>query len=196
MTYWKLCDVNLNWDQIDQDLKQYQQDTVYLNSFLEHTKFSQTWQDSLYDIAQQYRQYGYNEHNTRIWKSTSDVEPIWFRWQEDLLNQLPLDKGIVCLTRQDPGQVIPWHQDNFFMLRRLYPQDHRTIVRVLLFMEDWKNGQLLQIGDEFLHHWQRGEVYIWKPDTWHLAGNVGYETKWTCNITGFVNDPELVKLLT
>lgn len=196
MTYWKLCDVKLDWTAVDQDLVKYKNDTEYLNSFLEHTEFSRTWNDNLYEITQRYRAYGYNEKNTLLWKSTAKPKSIEFTWQRELLEQLPLDNGIVCLTRQDPGQAIPWHQDNFFMLRRLYPEDHRTIVRVLLFMDNWKNGQLLQIGDKFLHHWQRGEVYIWPPDTWHLAGNIGYETKWTCNITGFVNDPELIKLLT
>jgi len=151
--------------------------------------------DDLQSYQSVYEKFGYTSQNTRIWKSTNNGNRIKFDWEEELISQIPLDHAVVTLTRQDPGQILPWHRDRFFMLRNLYPDDKREIVRVLMFMQDWKLGHLLQIHRDVYTHWQQGEMIMWPSDTYHLSANVGFDPKWTCNITGFVNDQSFYQTL-
>lgn len=188
--------IDLDWDAVADDILKYQHDDRFLASLVSPAhKKPDCWPEDLYNIMQQYCDYGYTEHNTKIWKSTNQENYLTFAWQDSMLAQLPLDNAIVTLTRQDPGQVLPWHYDRHFMLRRLYPNDTRMVVRILVFMENWKTGHVLQIHNEMLYNWKRGQVMIWHPNTYHLAANIGLEKKWTCNVTGFLNDDNLNKLI-
>jgi len=175
--------INANWDIIFKDLETVKDEQTKNWSIIHNS----TYDDDAEEVCNEYLKYGYNEHNTKSWKTTNFDPPITFDWFDNLSNQLPLDNPIVTIHRQDPGQTLPWHFDRFFMMKRLYPEDTRPIWRFLIFLEDWKNGHLLQIGDSMLTHWTQGDTVVWKPGTEHLASNVGLELKWTCNITGFLN---------
>lgn len=185
--------VDLNWDQVDLDLACWKNDNVYTKSVVGTESL---WNDNLSTESQNYKQCGYTEHNTRVWKSTNLKEPLEFNWQESLISQLPIDHGIATLTRQDPGQVLPWHVDKFYMLRRLNPSDPRMIVRFLIFFQDWDIGHLLQIGNDVLYNWKRGDVYVWTQNAPHVSANIGLTQKWTCNVTGFLTDSVLANKLT
>lgn len=193
MKHFYIKTVDLDWQQVETDLAQWANDTEYNQSIVNTTI---AWDDKLASEAQRYAQYGYTEHNTRIWKSTNQKDPLEFNWESALVAQLPIDQGIATLTRQDPGQVLPWHVDKFYMLRRLNPDDPRMIIRFLVFFQDWDVGHLLQIGDEILYKWKRGDVYAWVQDTHHVAANIGLTPKWTCNVTGFLTDDLLATKLT
>jgi len=172
----------LPWSQVAQDLASVSTDVTRLNSIMQDNNS----QGELSKITNEYAKYGYTEHNTKIWKTTASDTKLTFDWEKLIVDQLPLDRAVATLTRQDPGQILPWHQDRFFMLRRLNPDDPRPIWRFLMFMEDWKIGHVLQVGDSFLHHWHQGDVYVWRPGMHHVSANIGLEIKWTCNITGFL----------
>lgn len=174
--------ITLPWSQVEQDLAHWQHDDSYEYSLLDNISYG----DALGVEQHQHAKYGYTTHNTRIWKTTNRDPKLTFSWEDAILKQLPLDHAVATVTRQRCGQVLPWHQDRFYMLRRLYPKDTRPIWRFLLFLEDWKTGHFLQAGNSVIHHWQQGDCIVWQPDTWHLSGNMGCETKWTCNITGFL----------
>ena len=175
--------INLPWDRVAYDLKQVVKDTTCSKSILEDDGY----QDALSKITQEYKQHGYTEYNTKIWKTTNVNPKMTFDWEQTIIDQLPLDYAIATVTRQDPGQVLPWHMDRFFMLSRLYPNEKGTIWRFLLFLEDWKMGHVLQVKNSVLTHWKQGDVVVWHPGTMHVAANIGIEPKWTCNITGFLN---------
>jgi hypothetical protein len=177
--------IDLPWDQVEQDLKSIEKDNYRSQNIASGS--NDYGADGLQNILDEYRKYGYTEHNTVIWKTTARIPKLTFGWEQQIIDQLPLDHAIATVTRQDPGQILPWHEDKFFMLRRLNPEDTRPIWRFLLMMEDWKMGHLLQIKDSMLTHWKRGDVYVWHPGAMHVAANVGFEVKWTCNITGFLN---------
>jgi hypothetical protein len=177
--------IDLPWDQVDQDLKSVEKDTSRSHSIAPGS--NDYSDDALQKTLDTYRKYGYTEHNTILWKTTAREPKLTFDWEQTIIDQLPLDHAVAALTRQDPGQILPWHEDKFFMLRRLYPEDVRPIWRFLLMMEDWKIGHILQINNSVFSHWKRGDVVVWKPSTMHLAANAGIEVKWTCNITGFLN---------
>lgn len=192
---WKLKTIELDWDQVSIDLNKWRSDQTMTRCIVDNTVPWFSCHDNLQQYQSVYAKYGYTCHNTGIWKNTNVDPGIRFDWESALLAQLPLDRGVVTLTRQDPGQILPWHMDRFFMLRRLHPADTRMIARVLLFVEDWKMGHLLQIHRDMCTHWQQGDLWIWPPGTYHLSANVGLEPKWTCNITGFVNDAVLAQQL-
>jgi len=174
--------INLPWDQVAQDLETVATDTTRIHAIVQGNEY----QAELAKLTSEYTRYGYTEHNTKIWKTTNSDTKLTFDWENAILEQLPLDHAVATLTRQDPGQILPWHQDRFFFLKNQYPEDTRPIWRFLLFMEDWKMGHVLQVGDTFLHHWHQGDVYVWQPGTPHVSANIGLTTKWTCNITGFL----------
>ena len=176
--------IDLDWDQVETDLATVANDQTKLNSIVVQNEYVN---DELNKLTSEYLKFGYTEHNTKIWKTTNGAVKITFDWEKDIIDQLPLDCATATVTRQDPGQILPWHIDRFFFLRKTYPDDTRPIWRFLLFLQDWKMGHVLQINDSVLHHWSRGDVVAFKPETEHVSANIGLETKWTCNITGFVN---------
>lgn len=178
--------IQLDWSQVQKDLLSIKQDQSRIVSITGEDDVSSYIPDALKYIQREYLKYGYTQHNTKIWKTTNSHEKLTFDWEQDIIQQLPLDHAIATVTRQDPGQILPWHMDRFFFLKQQYPDDSRSIWRFLMFLENWKMGHILQINDSILHHWKQGDVVVWQPNTEHLAANVGLETKWTCNITGFL----------
>ena len=185
-TDYLLCGrLELPWNSVRADLATVRTDIARTGSIVGGKL---PYDDDLTKIISEYEKFGYTEYNTRIWKTTSIEPKLTFSWEEEILTQLPLDHGVATVTRQDAGQILPWHEDRFFMLRRLYPTDTRPIWRFLLFLEDWKMGHVLQVNDSMLHHWHQGDVVVWQPGTMHVSANIGLETKWTCNITGFLNE--------
>lgn len=181
-SYQHCGNINLPWKKIGESLAMYANEQTMNWSIINNN----TYQDEASKLQNEYIKYGYSENNTRSWKTTNFDPKITFSWENLILRELPLDHAILAVHRQDPGQVLPWHQDRFFMLRRLYPDDKRPIYRFLMFMEDWKIGHILEIENTILSNWKKGDVIVWHPGTLHLSANVGLEKKWTCNITGFL----------
>jgi len=175
--------IDLDWDMVQTDLKSILTDTTRLTSIIEHNDHVSK---ELSQVTNQYSLYGYTAHNTKIWKTTNGPNKLEFAWEQHIIAQLPLDCAVATLTRQDPGQILPWHMDRFFFLKQQHPNDTRPIWRFLVFMEDWKLGHVLQVKDSILTHWKQGDIVVWHPGTDHLSANVGLAAKWTCNITGFL----------
>jgi hypothetical protein len=174
--------IDLPWEDVEKDLASYADEQTMNWSIINNN----TYQDEASKLQNEYIKYGYSDNNTRSWKTTNFDPKITFPWENIIHQALPLEHAVIAIHRQDPGQILPWHLDRFFMLKRLYPKDKRPIYRFLMFMEDWKIGHILEIEDTILTTWKRGDVIVWHPGTLHLSANVGLEKKWTCNITGFL----------
>ena len=186
-SFWKFARLKLPWDKVKSDLQEWKTDQSRTLSVV-HESCPSFFNPELYLSQNLYAEFGYNEQNSKIWKTTSAKKKITFEWEQEICEQLPLDRAIATVTRQDPGQTLPWHQDKFFYLRSLWPDDARPIWRFLVHLEDWKIGHLLQIENEIHTHWLQGDCVVWHPEAMHLAANVGLEPKWTCNVTGFLTD--------
>jgi|694.fasta_scaffold133909_2 hypothetical protein len=83
------------------------------------------------------------------------------------------------------GKILPWHQDAY----RIYCEkraitDLSLITRVIIFVQDWKVGHGLQVGDRSIGTWQRGDWVSWQGDTPHLVYNLGQDPRYTLQITG------------
>lgn len=181
--YFYCGNMSLPWDQIKQDLNSISTDQSRNLPVVDDESLQNT---PLYDIQNEYKKYGYSQHNTKIWKTTSGGEKISFDWETLICDQLPIDRGLATVTRQDPGQILPWHVDRFFYLKNRFPKDIRPVWRFLLFLSDWEIGHIVQVKNTVYTNWKQGDVIVWQPDSYHLSANVGLSTKWTCNITGFL----------
>ena len=88
--------------------------------------------------------------------------------------------------RMGPGTVMPEHRDLYkaYIQRfNLHDRPH-TIRRALILLEDWKPGHYLDCMKTAFVHWQAGDVVEWTYDTPHTAANIGFENRYTLQITG------------
>lgn len=77
-----------------------------------------------------------------------------------------------------PGYTIPWHFDSYATFMRynnIAAQEFANIRRTVIILEDWSPGQIIQIGNRVLSHWEAGACYTWKGDTWHGVANFGFD---------------------
>lgn len=102
---------------------------------------------------------------------------------------------------QKPGQMFYWHLDNFGGILKEQRQDYKTfapcdsdqrlIMRVIVFLEDQKPGQVWQQGNCYLK-WKRGDCITWPwRDIPHGTANFSHCDRPTLNVTGRVTDKTL-----
>ena len=100
----------------------------------------------------------------------------------------------INLQVQRPGYISPLHIDSRKKLdlnqekKFLATQepDHR---RWIFFLDDWKMGQVFQMGEEFLK-WTKGEVYGWSvKDVPHALANIGYDDRFVVLIKAEYEPP-------
>src|SRR6056300_1071081 len=90
--------INLPWDQVLKDLESMSIDQTRNLPVVDDETLIGT---KLFDIQNEYKKYGYSQHNTKIWKTTSGGDKINFLWEKDICDQLPLDHALATVTRQD-----------------------------------------------------------------------------------------------
>lgn len=190
--YIKFKNINMDWNQIVDECESVQ------DTHPEYTGAT-VWDDNKFDpwdeqgkiLAEKlesFRQYGYTQHSTRVWKSTFKQPKVNLSWEKKLEKHLPFEQCISTATMQPPGAIMPWHKDDYFYFRRVTNYQDKTYIRFLVFLKDWELGHLLQVGNSMLTHWSAGDVVVWHPDVYHLAANCGLTNKWTCNITGILKN--------
>lgn len=75
-----------------------------------------------------------------------------------------------------PGCSLMWHFDTyatFVKFNNIEEDQVHNVCRTAIMMKDWDRGQVLQVGDEVYTHWQAGDTFTWKGDTWHGVSNFG-----------------------
>ena len=125
----------------------------------------------------------YTLGNTTIHQRWWDNNELDFEEIGSLLN---MQVVTISSIKQPPGQVVPWHRDTFFLLKKEFP-DKAQPVRALIMLEDWKVGHFVQHDDAVFTHWSAGDGYIWDEDILHLGANAGMQDKYTLQVSGFVN---------
>jgi len=90
--------------------------------------------------------------------------------------------------RMDTGTVLPTHSDLYAKYVKLYnlQGQEQRIRRAVVFLEDWKPGHYSEINGMGLVNWDAGTVLEWDYDTPHAAANIGIESRYTLQITGWV----------
>jgi hypothetical protein len=107
---------------------------------------------------------------------------------------------------QMPGQMFYWHLDNFGGILKQQRNDYksfaacdydqRKIMRLIVFLDDQKPGQVWKKGNSYIT-WKRGDCMTWPwRDIPHGTANFSHHTRPTLNVTGFVGDATLEFLKT
>ena len=178
--------VDLDWDVVEKDLNMFKEEQQFNLPSVDMPGLKQQ-NPELFAKQNKYKKYGYNKWNTKLWKTTHPGNTTRFDWETDITNQLPLDQAIVTVTRQDPGNVLPWHKDGYYYFKNNFPDDNRPVWRFLLFLNNWNPGQILQVNKSCYTCWEKGDVVVWQPSAMHLTANASLDIKWTANITGFLD---------
>lgn len=90
--------------------------------------------------------------------------------------------------RMDPGSSLPNHVDTYqryVELFNLKGQEHK-IRRAVIFLENRKPGQFAECDGVGYADWKAGFALVWKWDSPHGAYNMGFEPRYTLQITGHV----------
>mgnify|MGYP001060096225 CR=1 FL=1 len=103
--------------------------------------------------------------------------------------EYPLEKPLVQIHNQKPGQMHPLHFDTIGSYSKLIPDaDERIkkVRKVFIFLEDHAPGQIVMMGrSTYLYKWSAGDV-LWFD--WyhcpHATANFGRNTRMLFQITG------------
>lgn len=90
--------------------------------------------------------------------------------------------------RMDPGSSLPDHVDTYRKYIELYNlkgQEHK-IRRAVIFLEDRKPGHFAECDGVGYASWIAGFTLVWNWDSPHGAYNMGFEPRYTLQITGHV----------
>ena len=62
--------------------------------------------------------------------------------------------------------------------------DVKNLVRYTIFLQDWEPGHIFVWDDKYLSNYKAGDMYEWSdPMTLHAPANIGYNTRYTLQIT-------------
>jgi len=103
---------------------------------------------------------------------------------DPVLDLFHLDSMIYTFGRYTPGQVLPWHTDNYpTYMRRHGVRYVRNIVRVIVLLHDSEPGQQLWVGDQ-LRQGPAGSWFSWQGRQRHMAANLSESDRYMMQITG------------
>jgi hypothetical protein len=116
-----------------------------------------------------------------------------------LAQHLGLDHGLARYHVQFPGEVTAWHTDIFspsheFLADDADPMDDASvgkdnnIRRVLIALQPWQQGHMMQFGRTFWFDWRAGDVISWDYGVPHGSANMGYQPRISVSITGKITD--------
>lgn len=109
-------------------------------------------------------------------------------WAHDLCRGIGLDNVGISLYRMCPGRILPRHSDTYRMYRKVLGINHTRIFRIVVFLEDWQSGHILEVDQQLVAGWHAGDWIGWRYDTPHLAANLGTTDRYTMQITGTYED--------
>lgn len=162
-----------------------------------HGSITPTWNRQDY-INLRFNNYPYHENQAiqLSYKEDYDIYKLeigYYRTDDDFLEKTFnlsnefnwLKNKSYALHKMRPGLVLPFHSDLYSKYSKYYNvPDINNIVRVIIFVEDWLPGHILQFVDYNVPVWKSGEFVIWSGSTKHLAANLGNHDRYTLQITG------------
>ena len=85
--------------------------------------------------------------------------------------------------RMMPGDMIPEHSDTYANYCKYYNISKEQAIRILVLLQDWQPGFLLEVAGQSFSHYLAGTFVIWSADCPHTAGNWGQIPRYTLQIT-------------
>lgn len=117
------------------------------------------------------------KHNFNQWNQDSkEFQNIGFK-----LPKIPNDDrpALWWLIKLYPGQFQHMHYDP-------YLEETKNPIHYSVFLQDWKPGHIFTYQDKMLANYNAGDMYKWTdPFYYHGTANIGYETRYTLQITTY-----------
>jgi len=117
------------------------------------------------------------------------AQPSWNQKFIDFFETYGKWKNIgTCYYRMDPGSSLPNHIDTYrryIELFNLQGQEYR-IRRAVVFLQDRKPGHFAECESTGYADWIAGFTLIWPWDAPHSAFNMGFQPRYTLQITGHI----------
>lgn len=94
---------------------------------------------------------------------------------------------------QRTGQMLNWHIDNFAgrpergnSFKKIKADEDPSLMRrFVIMLDDWRHGQVFQLGNCNWHQWRRGECITWEwRDIPHSTCNMGWDNRPMLQVTG------------
>jgi hypothetical protein len=154
-----------------------------------------------------FKRWGYNVdgenaytvlNRTRHAELTPTLQKISNLFKFEHPGRLSGGKPNIKFDVQKPGHMFYWHLDNFGGILKQQREDYkkfaecdydqRKIMRLIIFLDDQKIGQVWRQGNCFIE-WQKGDCITWPwKDIPHGTANFSHFDRPTLNITGRVTE--------
>jgi hypothetical protein len=147
------------------------------------TFVNEPWNDT--SNEQQWRSLGYTQ--TKFTGDMYDMRQPETPWLAKFREHFQLNELSWSVYKMIPGCVLPEHSDSYPRFRRIHnlTSDH-SVVRVVLFLEDWASGHYLEMNKTPVVKWRAGDWVAWRDDFLHLSANVGKTDRYTIQLTGYL----------
>lgn len=86
--------------------------------------------------------------------------------------------------RMGTDVLLPRHKDTFLKYIKINKTKLENCFRVIVFLEDWKNGHIFEIENTPITNWSAGDYVYWESDVPHMAANLGLDKRYTLQLTG------------
>jgi|TARA_R110002153_G_scaffold140732_4_gene291692 hypothetical protein len=106
------------------------------------------------------------------------------QWAKDIGKILDWKDCGFTFYKMTTGDILPPHADHYNKYKELFGiESSDDVLRCLVFLEDKKQGHIFEI-DQYSMNWHKGGAVLWRGRVPHSAGNIGYESRYTLQITG------------
>ena len=129
-----------------------------------------------------------------VWQVFEDECPPWVKHTKTLFPWLK--NSVVTVNKLMPGRFIAPHQDTLYKLRKKVEDEGSNIegmepYRVNLFLQDRLMGHYFEMEDQAWIDYVKGDYTVIKRNATHLVANLGYQARFTMQITGFAKEEDI-----
>jgi len=147
-----------------------------IENFIEWSDKGHDWKNEVCSVGLEI----HTEANTQHYQ-TFDPE---INWLKDFASSR-FSHYTISIIKQLPGKVIPLHVDQYHYFKQHYNiTDESKILRINIFLEDWKKGQYFEMDGVPIVKWKAGQYVVLNNTIEHMSSNMGREVKYTAQITG------------
>jgi len=115
----------------------------------------------------------------------------WVQQVKHLFDDV-LKYSVATVNCIKPGRFIAPHTDTLFKIKEHVKKEKLDIkglepVRINLFLQDRLMGHYFEMENESWIDYKKGDFTVIKPNAEHLVANLGYQNRYTLQVTGFAD---------
>jgi hypothetical protein len=129
-----------------------------------------------------------------VWQVFEDDCPSWVKEMKYLFPWLK--HSVVTVNKIMPGRFIAPHNDTLYKITQKVKNENIDVegmktYRINLFLQDRLMGHYFEMEDKTWLDYKRGDYTIIEPNKTHLVANLGYQQRFTMQITGYANAEDI-----